>query len=187
MRVSVETAVNLPQTAAEIEVFKNFLGGGDCSPEGLDLETLKKDFPVGTKVRVIGRENPELLGKSNASVPRIQVSPGNQGQLFDNAGKSGAPLTTAESVYDYRRSLTLYGTKFSIAENFVWLFEIRKDLKRLTEAKTPAERLAVLERLAYAYDNYEDYGNLLDRYLQDRKQIKRLLYLKKNWEKKRFL
>lgn len=183
--VKIESLVNLPQNHELIEVFPTGVRDTACTPQGADLESLKKNFPINTNVRVIGQTNKNLLGNTPNLIPRIQVAGGNQGQLFNNL-KKNIPLTTVDSVFDYRLSQPLYGSKYSTAQTFVWLFEIRKDLKRLQEAKSENEKYLILKRLAYAYDNYQDFGNLLKENVSDKQKQKELLKIKKNWEKKRF-
>ncbi len=184
--VKVESSVYLPKDIERIEVFVTVVSDTACTPKGLNLDDLEKDFPINTDVRVIGQENKSLLGNNPNSIVRIQVSGGNQGQLFKNLNKKGIELTTTESIFNYKLSRPLYDTKFTIAENFVWLFELRKDLKRLKQAKSEDEKYLILKRLAYAYDNYLDYGNLLKEKLSDKQKQKELLRIKKNWEKQKF-
>lgn len=186
IKIKIDSVINLPQESEIVEVFRTYPRDTACAPRGVSLEELKKDFPVGTQVRVIGQENSKLLGVSANNNPRIEVSGGNQGQLFNNIGKKGKFFTTADSVFDYKLSLPLYDSRFSTAETFVWLFEIRKDLKRLEQPGDQLNRFEILKRLAFAYDNYQDYGKLIQKYLQDKSQIEVLLKLKNNWEKKRF-
>lgn len=182
VQVKVENTINMPRNVEIIEVFKIF----PCNPAGQTLSEVMKEIPVGTNVRVIGQTDEQLFGKSDDSIPKIEVSGGNQGQLFNNQSRKGDSLTSTDSVFDYRQSLGLYDTKFPLAKTFVWLFELRKDLKRLKEAKSENEKYLILKRLAYAYDNYQDYGELLKANLSDKQKQKELLRLKKNWERKKF-
>ncbi len=184
LKVKVENAVNLPIVSETIEVFSSYPKDTACTKAGVSLFELKKEFPVGTQVRVIGQENDKLIGNNNNNIPRIEVSFANQGHLFNNITKKGTILSTNESIFDYRLSLPLYGSKFTTDETFVWLFEVRKDLKRLEQTTSQNERFTILKRLAFSYDYYEDYENLIEKYLSDETSVKELIKLKKNWEKK---
>ncbi|MGI8543052.1 MAG: hypothetical protein ACR2MD_06175 [Aridibacter sp.] len=179
LNIQINDKIHLPIQTEFIEVFPTSPVDTACTPSGASKDELKKGFPIGTKVRVIGQENPKLLQASSSSVPRVQVTGGNQGQLFNNVDSKGNVLTTSASIFDYKLSLPLYGTKHTYAETFVWLFEIRKDLKRLKQTNSQTKRFDILKRLAYAYDNYQDYGKLLNNYLQDEKKRKELLTLKR--------
>ncbi len=87
LKAKVENSINLPILSETIEVFRTYPRDTTCAPNGVSLENLKKDFPIGTEIRVVGRENTELLGTNANSIPIIEVSSGNQGQLFKNTGK----------------------------------------------------------------------------------------------------
>lgn len=120
------------------EVF-NFNIDGGCGSEGIFPLELERRYPVGSEVVVIGDSPTMVPSKSENSVARLEIDP-ITGVLRTI---SGAHRPTIESSFDYS---TL--NRKHLNENYgPMIFEIRKDLLRLSKPSTEAQKIEVLTRL----------------------------------------
>lgn len=182
LRVKVEGIINMPYKTDVVEVFPTYLTAFTCDVNGVELQNLQKDFPVGSKVRVIGRENAQIFGNLNGATIKIQVSPTNYGHLFINAGKSKKIMSTTESIFDYKQDPCFpINPKCHKDAFYRHRFEIRKDLVRLENAKSEKEKYEIFQRLAYAPGDDKSYVDALEKYLKDKTMTKELANLRKNW------
>lgn len=146
LTVKVKESIFLPETPlSDFEVFPIALFG-DCSLGGSTLNELKKEFPAGTEVRVIAKRATLFSQPVDANIIRLEDHPNNLGSISINTDEKGWSITSAVSVYDYTtfdfekdREVPV---KYSLDS-----FEARKDLLRLRNASTQAERNLILERL----------------------------------------
>ena len=159
--LDVDERVHAPsQLGARAEVFPFHLGD-DCSDVPWDKEDLTRFFPVGAKVRIVAVKSKTFKEPAADGALRLDA------YLYDNGLVSrnelgGARMTSAANVYDYaafkrpeeeetNENEPVLEARWSLPR-----FELRKDLLRLRQAGTEADRLQILERLA-AYPSTYDF------------------------------
>src|SRR5687768_10060073 len=131
--VRVQGEVFLPRKPVNnFEVFPH-KGQPDCSWVAWSKEELLKSYPIGSKVRVIGKE-PLGIEKPRGTIRLWPTSPG--GVANDNDANVWLKREYDYETYDRRD----YGLPD---------FELRKDLLRLSRIKSEAGRIAILERLVH--------------------------------------
>lgn len=126
--------------ATTFEVF-DFDLLGDCSYAGMEVSQLNKEFPVGSMVRVIARDSYLLSKSGKHGRPRLETLVPHGGFWINNDA-TGNPETTSKSIFDYRNTVPNHWLQTS--------FELRKDLKRLGEAKTQEDRRVILDRVIFS-------------------------------------
>lgn len=152
--VKIKESVYLPKTPQKyFEIFPIMLWA-DCSIGGTSAEKLKKDFPVQAEIRIIAKEAKILAGLSDGNI-RLEDRPDERGSIVLNSD----PAAFVNSVFDYK------SYKYDIDEgstSYYLLpeFEARKDLLRLKNSKTQAEKNEILARflyfpIGYSVDIYE--------------------------------
>jgi len=133
----------------------------DCKYVGNSKEETAKEFPLGSKVKIIAKESKILPSTSDDGNIRLEILPGSWGHISRNTFEDGKQMTVSESVFDYKgwRRITANDytesfMPFLNARRLLPEFELRKDLFRLLNAETEAEKIAVLEKLVY----YPEWG-----------------------------
>lgn len=115
---------------------------------------LRAQFPIGSEVRVVAKVATVLSGPSPVDGPlRLETSVYNRGSFARNDLRDEL-RTSATLVYDYRTWVPMsrrLPADDAVAGSFYSLlqFELQKDLLRLENATTEAEKLAILDRLAF--------------------------------------
>lgn len=139
VKIELEDKVFLPQlpSSGNFEVFDYWLGAG-CEKIGMDEKYLRKQFVVGAKVWVIAVSAKYLPGNLTNGDLRLEIAPGTRRSITRNDSYVEAE-TSSTSVFEYTPEAIRNGSRF--------LFEIRKDLLRLENAKTKEECDAILRRL----------------------------------------
>ena len=153
---------------------------GDCSRVGIELEDLKKDFPIGSKVKVIAVEDNFVSGKNKNS--RIILQNDRSNAIFIESPERKSNIS-ATSFFNYSKWKNFSGWEVN--------FELQKDLFRLSKAKKEEEKLKVLDRLIY-YDEFIpqipifsiNFELIAKTYLKDSPQLKNLLEKRKEIELK---
>lgn len=145
--VKVKESVYLPKTPKSyFEVFPLDLYA-DCSQGGVEIDYLKKKFPINSEIRVIAKESAYFYDKAVTKNIRLENSQGEIGQIslnFDN----GQRLTSSKSIFDYKNLKSTDSDAY--AGDSVVDFEIRKDLLRLKNTTLQKETNLILDRLIYA-------------------------------------
>lgn len=146
--VKVKESVYLPKTPkTHFEIFP-FQLWSDCSDAGASLRELKKSFPLNSEIRVIAKEAERLPRALPDGNIRLEDRADELGSIALNYDENKNRLSFAGSVFDYK------SFKYDINENSAAKyrlpdFEARKDLLRLANSKTRAEKSSILARLLY--------------------------------------
>lgn len=147
IRVRVTEKIHVPHVRNEVFEIYTYDLGADCSIRGVDLSAQEAAFPMGSEVRVIAREAIFIPPSSNSGVVRLEARPGDGSDIVLNFDSSTPKMTTAVSVLDYERYYKDLERNYSASRSLLGAFEARKDLLRLKNAKSQAERNSILERL----------------------------------------
>jgi hypothetical protein len=162
LRVKVGDKVYLPLSPANyFEVFPYHLTPW-CGLRGWSREELLKYYPVGSQIRVVAKESTLLESKIPEGNIWLETSIYNRGSIARNTEPD--LITSAESVYDYGKYADRQRTSADddpLFDSNYYLpdFELRKDMLRLREAASEAERISILKRLLsfpYVYRLSED-------------------------------
>ncbi len=163
--VRVEGEVFLPKKPVNnFEVFPYKLES-DCSWVGWSKEELLKSYPIGSRVRVIAREE---IAVERLSV-NIRLSPISLGIATNDY--DAEVLVNRE--YDYK---TYDRRDYSLPD-----FELRKDLLRLSKTRSEARRIAILERLVYYPPLIIDYSAIVKNHIRNRRVIRVLKEKREDW------
>ncbi len=141
-----ETVFTPNSPSALYEVF-DFDRYADCSQGGMKLSDVRRQFPIGSEVRVIAREAYYLPPSTDKNVVRLEIIPKGLSSISTNINQSGKSITSASSIFDYR---TYDPVSDSLANYTQPDFELRKDLLRLEAAKDQDERNRILDRIVSA-------------------------------------
>lgn len=194
LQIKVVEGVQLPAAPADhFEVFP-FELGADCSMMGTSKEELAKYYPIGAAVKVIGTEAKLLPAKVEPGNIRLEILPGSWSEISRNYDEDGKELANAHSIFDYKSfrqiSPAAYFAPFMPfleAKAALPGFELRKDLLRLSNAKSEAERIRVLERLIYypaCCDGFS-YDGVAETYIKNLKLVKALSGKREAWVNRR--
>jgi len=152
--VDVKESIYLPKVPTKhFEVFPILLGSA-CEGLGTSIQDLTKDFPVNSEVRIIAKAAEILPGTGNATVIRLEHRPRDIGAITLNTDEKGQSVTSASSIFDYQTYNPERDGQSAIRHDLP-SFEIRKDLLRLKNSRTQAERNAILERFSRAVETSE--------------------------------
>lgn len=165
--VKVRENVYLPKTPKlNFELFPIELWA-DCSNAGSTLEGLKQRFPVNSEVRVVAKAAKILPQLTDDKTIRLEERPAEIGSIALNVDEKGKQITTVAAVFDYRKYKR--DIHDSGSEYFLPSFEIRKDLLRLRNSKTQAEKNSILDRLFdMPYSVLLDFRAVFDAYTANR-------------------
>ena len=167
-------SVHLPKTpVGHFEVFRYFRQD-DCSLSGASKEQLMQLYPAGSKLLVIARESKVEAATSETNLRLVIDSA--TGELLWKMPNHESDISPA-SEYDYRTSQE--------KESGRPVFELRKDLLRLNEARSESEKLAILERLVY-YPPWLliDYRTIAELHVKDRRSIGHLIKERERWTRR---
>lgn len=190
LKVKVEDAIYLPKAPASyFEVFPYELWA-DCLTAGTSKEELEKDYPVGSKIKVIAKEAKLLPGMLSGGNIRLEDLPSSPGSVSRNYYEDGRQMTSARPVFDYRNYKEVApadyvrdSTPFLNAHVRLPEFELRKDLLRLRNAKSEAERVKILERLLYYPERWSlDFGKIAKDYVKKPETLKALNDRRGAWD-----
>lgn len=146
--VKPNEVVHLPKaTKKHFEVFSIELWA-DCSFGGKSISNLKRDFAIGSEVRVIAKESEIFPASSDGNI-RLEDRPGEIGSISLNLDDNGSSMTNTALVFDYK-SYTYDMDRDADSKHWLPDFEIRKDLHRLEKTKDVTERRKILDRLSFA-------------------------------------
>ena len=190
LKVKVDEAVYLPKaTASYFEVFPYELWA-DCSTAGTSREELGKYYPVGSKIKVIAKEAKLLPSKLSDGNIRLEDLPGSLGSVSRNYYEDGRQMTSTQSGFDYRNYKRVTPADyvrdfmpFLDAHGLLPEFELRKDLLRLRNAKSEAERVKILERLLYYPECCDlDFLKIAKDYVKNLETLKALNDQREAWD-----
>lgn len=177
LQVKVEEEIYLPNTPTSyFEVF-TFSLWADCSSVGVSKEELTQEFAIGSRIKVIAMQARLLPDTLDSSTIRLEMLPGTWGDVSRNYFEDGKQMVDAQSVFDYKSFKQVSPEEY--VENFMPFldakiviprYELRKDMLRLTNAKSEAEKIQILERLVY----YPIQGGGLSYYELARSYIEKL-------------
>lgn len=167
--VKVKESVYLPKTPKnDFEVFPIKLWA-DCSDGGTSIEELKKEFQIGSEIRVIAKTTELIPNNSTEENIRLEDRPGELGNIVPNYDENKSRMTSADSVFDYK-AFKYDRNKDSFSKYLLPNFEVRKDLFRLKNSRTQKERNDILTRLRDLpiCCNDLDFQSVFDRYNSDK-------------------
>ena len=190
LQIKVGEKVYLPQTTADyFEVFP-FQLWADCSIVGTASEELLKYYPVGSSVKVVAKIAKLLPSRLKGGNIRLEIVPGAWSDISRNHYEDGRQMADAQSVFDYRsfRQVTPADyissfMPFLDARGALPEFELRKDLLRLSGAKSTNERVRILMRLLYypSCCGGGEYYGIAKHYLRDPKLARALNRKREAW------
>ena len=190
--VKVQDKVFLPKEPSnKFEVFPFGLGA-DCGSVGISQEALLKNFPIGSKIRVIAREAVAFKENVERGNIRLEIHPielsgsGGTGSISRNDGDSTASVS---SEYDYKSFSIENPFKMTPTEESTLSqlsFELRKDLLRLKMSKSEKGGIEILKRLAYYLDLYRpiDFAKIAESFTQDKRVVALLKKEREEWLRK---
>lgn len=139
VKVRMIEKVFLPQgiSTESFEIIP-YLLGSDCSENGIDIKVLQSELTVNSTVRVIAKLSTTFPHTSDDGATRLEIKTMTRGSLWlHNENRENE--TTASSVFIYSPENMKHWALVN--------FEVRKDLLRLTLAKTNKERQEILRRM----------------------------------------
>ena len=143
--IEVSESIHTPLPVKKVyEVFP-IGNGSDCRFAGLSRNEIEKQFPIGSKVRVIAHEALYFKNASKSGQIRLETLSFSTSGIWLNTDSNGNPSVTKKSVFDY--SGASYSSEKGIEVLRLAFFEARKDLWRLLKSKTQEERNQILDRL----------------------------------------
>jgi len=159
------------RSAAEVEYF-NFDTASDCMPRPVGQHKIESAYPVGTRIALAA----SLFAWDQPIPPRIRLTSLRPviGEAIFIVPKDADLRALSAVAFDYAGAL--HGRRFALAsdERAHINFEIWRDTLRVHEARSEAEALPVLLRMAAAVDvvgvfqedpYYTAMEQLVDRYL----------------------
>lgn len=176
--VEVTESVHVPsldQNAYEVVPIRYH---ADCRFSGPSREEIEKQFPIGSKVRVIARIATYFKdeGKPKSARIRLESPPATHSGIWLNVYNNGKPLTSADSLFDYSKSGDSTEGEYEV--RVLPLFEIRKDLWRLEKSRDQRARNKILDRLVL-YERHEpffiDFKQLLRSYTSTESELLRYM------------
>jgi len=173
MLVELKDEIYLPEEPKnKFEVFPLALGP-DCSDTRYDSSTIKKNYPIGSILRIVGGKSHIGLEIIDSSNIQIEVSISSHVRIAQNLTVTPILNSSSSSKYDYRyTNKQLRGDlknhlidSLKIGQNYqryivmgsintLQDFELRKDLFRLHSLEDDADKIEVIERLK----NFKDLG-----------------------------
>ncbi|MEP7212419.1 MAG: hypothetical protein ABI791_05055 [Acidobacteriota bacterium] len=184
LRSSVFTP-QIPKTVFEIFSFQLW---SDCSISGRSPDEIKTSFPIGTNVRVIARYPEYMSDATKDGRVRVEVRPTELSYISSNTNLPSRYTSSAESVFDFAKYKSNPSSDDE-SEYGLLLFEVSKDLLRLEQSTSEAEKKLVLERLSYVSPDRDfgiDYPKLFVKYLSNSKDIESLQKKRRAVEKQYF-
>jgi hypothetical protein len=189
LRIRIDDTVYLPRTPANYFEVIPYELWADCSTAGTSEEKLIREFPIGSKVKVIAKEAkllPSGLGGGNI---RLEILPGSLGNISRNYYEDGRPMTSSQSVFDYqayRRTMPSDYTEsfmpFLDAQVLLPEFELRKDLLRLKNARTEGEKVSILQRLIFYPECCDfDFHRITRNHIRNRRVRGSLIKRREEW------
>ncbi|MDI1242009.1 MAG: hypothetical protein PSX80_08835 [bacterium] len=158
--VEATESVHLPTKAATFEIFEYWLRA-DCLITGVSKNHFPDKFPIGSEVRIISRKAEFVVAGSNGHA-RLENKLDEDHDIATNTLNDGTRATSANSVFDYSAHSYVDG-RDSIDKYLLPAFELRKDLLRLSKAKTEQEKHLILDRI-YGYKSgssiYIEHGGI---------------------------
>jgi hypothetical protein len=171
--VKAAESVHSPKTPTSyFEVFPADLDA-DCSSQGRSKERVSGDYPLGSQVLVIAKE--AKFDAGNSGNVKLVITPASN-SILSTIGVHEDPFL-ATSVYDYRTRPE--------AQTVLPVFEMRKDLLRLSRASSEAEKEEVLRRLVYFPPRFfMDYKKIVELHLQDKAITTQLIAEREAWKQR---
>jgi hypothetical protein len=160
IRVTVLESILSPGGLVEEYIVFPFFLGSDCSKSPVPKDWLQKEYPLGASVWVVGSRF-----ESDDSGRLWETWEGSGSYIARNSTR---PVATARTMFDYRDNPNAL-----LAE-----FELRKDLLRLKQSRTPREKERILQRLAFyhGFKEHEDrFRYLVERHLEDKVAVAELM------------
>lgn len=141
--VKTKESVNLPKIAKNFyEVFPIQLFA-DCSESGMNLEELKKLFPLKMEVRVIAKEAKILTQLTDGNI-RLENRPGELGSISIHTEEDKKSISSKDKLFDYK-SFKYLTDEYRGIYSRLPDYEVRKDLYRLKNSKSQAEIKSILQ------------------------------------------
>jgi hypothetical protein len=188
LKVKVKESLNLPKTTASYMVVFPFDLASDCKDEGQSKEKLLAYFPVGTEVRVIAKESTYFPSKMRDNNLRLQILPDNLGSIARNLSNLGKQVTSTSTIYDYESYVYRSPCGISHDERPGYEsngrlpeWEFRKELFRLRDSKSEAEKLKILKRMVYFPSSANDYFNVVLGSIRNKAAAKTLIQDRSAW------
>lgn len=190
LKIKVIDPINLPKTTASYFEVIPYDSWSDCTTAGTSEEDIIRDFPTGSKVKVIAERAKLLSNKLDGGNIRLEILPDSLGSISRNYYDDGRALTSSQSVFDYKAYRRIFasdswnGSDQSLyAQRALPEFEMRKDLLRLRNALNEEQRISILEKLIYYPECCDlDFNRIINKYVKNRQARDSLLQKRETWE-----
>lgn len=189
LRIRVDDPVYLPRTPASYFEVIPYELWADCSTAGTSEEELIREFPIGSKVKVIAKEARLLPSRLSDGNIRLEILPGSLGSISRNYYEDGRLMSSSQSVFDYQAYRRIMPSDYT--ESFMPFldahvvlpeFELRKDLLRLRNARTEEGRVSILERLIYYPECCDfDFHRIARNHIRNRRVRDSLIERREAW------
>ena len=176
--VEAVESVHLPIKSNHFEIFEYTLGA-DCLVQGVSQFYLPDHYPLNSEVRVISKRASLLLGKSKALSIRLENRLTEDGSIALNIDHQGKRMTSADTIFDYK-AYSYDMNRDSDSKYLLPVFEIRKELFRLSKLKDQVLRNQILDRIFHAPSNDISHGEIFKNHTSSDSEYRRYFeaYLK---------
>lgn len=161
--VKIEQNIHTPKLPNKFFEVIPYSQQADCSSQGkyTSESELSKEFPIASKVRVIGRESNTFSNFLNQD--NLQIAVNDHFGLVRNDYPTDEPITTSNVKLEYKKIKYGDQQKYNLMK-----FELRRDLFRLEFSASFDDKKKILERLAYYPIVWEiDYEMIVKNYTGD--------------------
>ncbi|NOT47140.1 MAG: hypothetical protein HOP17_05250 [Acidobacteria bacterium] len=170
--VRMKDSVHLPIKSEVFEVFEYSLRA-DCLFQGVSITDLRDEFPLNSEVRVISKKAQLVTVKTSDGHVRLENRLTEDGSIALNSDKNDNRMTTTDSIFDYK-TYSYDMNRDSYSRYLLPVFEIRKDLLRLSQTTDQSLRNKILDRIFHAPVAHDiDHGGIFKNYTSSESEYRR--------------
>lgn len=165
-------SVYMPFRSELFEIFEYSLRA-DCLVQGVSETELRDRFPLNAEVRVISKKA-TLVGKPNDfRIVRLENRLTEDGSTALNFDRNGNRMTSADSIFDYK-TYSYDMNRDSYSKYLLPIFEVRKDLLRLSRLTDQNLKNQILDRIFYAPVAHDiGHGGIFKNYTSSETEYRR--------------
>lgn len=177
--VEIVEPVYLPKNTSGFIKIVPYVLGAACDLTTWDRKSFELQYPLGTELRIVGKESVFIKNKNPSNSIILDVNSRNMFHLSKNFKEPAILFSTKSSIFDYRyacidsnksfsNKLTLYDSKESenlhLSFQEQYHFELRKDLYRLSIARSDLDKMQIIKRLfAFSLYSKKDFLEIINR------------------------
>ena len=170
--VKVNESVYLPVESDLFEIFEYSLDA-DCLVQGISQVDLQDEFPLNSEVRVISKKAVLVAPTPSDRKVRLENRLTEDGSIALNADKNDHRMTSADTIFDYK-AYSYDMNRDSDSKYLLPIFEIRKELFRLSRLKDQRSRNEILDRIFFAPVAHDiDHGGIFKNYTSSEGEYRR--------------